>query len=77
MTPFFRALLIVTLTSLNVVEVSRGFYLNAFFTGGVLSFVWWGNTRTASRTEGRAAQFAYALGAGCGTVLGMFIGRHL
>lgn len=73
-TPFFRAFVIVTLTALNVTQVSSGNYLSAFFTGGALSWVWWGNTRTANRDDSSGAQLAYALGAACGTVTGMMIG---
>ena len=72
---FLRAFAIVTLTALNVSQVSRSHYQAAFFTGGILSFVWWANTRTANQVDGRSAQIAYATGAGFGTVFGMFLGH--
>ncbi len=72
---WWRAFSIVTCTALNVTEVTGGHYLAAFFTGGLLSFVWWGNTQRASRSTDRLAGHAYALGAGVGTVTGMFLGR--
>lgn len=70
-----RAFTIVTLTSLNVTQVSGGHYAVAFITGGALSFVWWRNTRTAATSIVPGAQWAYALGAACGTVFGMYLGR--
>lgn len=72
---WWRAFSIVTLTALNVTQVSGGHYYMAFGTGGTLSFVWWINTRTAASSNVRGGQMAYAFGAGCGTVFGMFLGR--
>lgn len=72
-----RAFAIVSLTALNVTQVSAGRYLAAFATGGTLSFVWWMNTRIASHASGRAAHFTYAFGAACGTMFGMWVGRML
>ena len=74
---WFRAFSIVTCTALNVVQVTSGRYLAAFVTGSLLSFIWWANTRTAAHSEVKGAQFAYTLGAGCGTVFGMFLGSLL
>lgn len=71
---WWRAFSIVTLTALNVTQVSQFNIVPAFFTGGMLSWVWWANTRAANRDDSREAQFAYALGAACGTVTGMFLG---
>lgn len=67
----------MSLTSLNVVQVSGGHFVAAFGTGGTLSYIWWHNTKTAARVEGKAAQWAYAFGAACGTMFGMFLGRYL
>lgn len=72
---WFRAFSIVTCTALNVTQVASGNYLGAFFTGGLLSFIWWANTKTAATSDVKGAQLAYAFGAGCGTVFGMFLGR--
>ena len=72
---WWRAFSIVCCTAVNVTQVAGGHYLAAFCTGSVLSFIWWANTKAAAVSTGRAAQVAYALGAGCGTVAGMWIGR--
>jgi hypothetical protein len=74
---FLRAFGIVTCTALNVSQVASGSYVAAFFTGGTLSAFWWLNTKTAVSATGRMAHFMYALGAACGTVTGMAIGRFL
>jgi hypothetical protein len=71
---WLRSFKIVTLTALNVMQVSQHRYGVAFITGGLLSWVWWSNTRTAARSDVRYAQLAYAIGAGCGTVFGMWLG---
>ena len=72
---WWRAFSIVTCTALNVTQIAGGHYGRAFCTGALLSFIWWANTRTAARSEHPAAQWAYACGAGCGTVFGMWLGR--
>jgi hypothetical protein len=77
LTVWWKAFSIVTCTSLNVVQIANHNYIGAFFTGGLLSFVWWGNTKTAAHSTGKAARYAYALGAACGTLLGMIIGLYL
>jgi glucose-6-phosphate dehydrogenase assembly protein OpcA len=74
---FFRAFTIVTLTALNVTQVAQGHYVIAFVSGGLLSYVWWGNTRTAVARNDRLAQLLYSAGAACGTVTGMYLGRLL
>jgi predicted MFS family arabinose efflux permease len=74
---FWRAFSIVAATAINVVMVSRGRYGAAFVTGGVLSAIWWSNSRTAAHSTEQHAQWVYAFGAACGTVVGMAIGRWL
>jgi hypothetical protein len=74
---WWRAFSIVTVTAVNVTQISGGHYAAAFCTGSLLSFIWWANTRTAARSELEAARWAYAFGAGCGTVVGMWIGRAI
>jgi hypothetical protein len=71
---WWRAFSIVTCTALNVVQVSNHNFVAAFFTGGLLSFVWWANTKTAAHNTGPYAQYAYAFGAACGTINGMALG---
>lgn len=74
---WWRAFSIVTVTAVNVTQISRGHYAAAFCTGGLLSFIWWTNARTAARSDVRCGREAYALGAACGTVVGMLIGRAI
>jgi len=74
---WWRAFSIVTCTALNVSQIAGGHYFTAFCTGGLLSWIWWQNTKTAVRTDGHLAQFSYAFGAACGTLLGMTIGMLL
>ena len=74
---WWRAFLIVSITAVNVTQIAGGHYGAAFCTGGALSFVWWSNARTAARSDVRGGQTAYALGAACGTVTGMLIGRAI
>jgi hypothetical protein len=71
---WWKAFSIVTLTALNVTQVSGGHYCAAFVTGGTLSWVWWGNTRTANQQDGSLHRIAYAAGAACGTLVGMALG---
>ena len=58
----------------NVRNVAAGNLLSALMTGAVLSWVWWGNSRTAGRSEVPYARAAYATGAGIGTLLGTVLG---
>lgn len=70
-----RGFTIVLLTSLNVVQIAGGHYGGAFVVGGAISWVWFGNSRTAAHSQAPYARQAYALGAALGTIAGMFIGR--
>jgi hypothetical protein len=72
---WWRAFSIVTCTALNATQIFAGHYGAAFCTGSLLSFIWWSNTRKAARSDVATAQWAYAFGAGCGTVTGMWLGR--
>jgi len=74
---FGRALLIVTLTAANVGFIARRQWAAMFASGFALSWVWWTNTRTANRCEGRIYQASYALGAGAGTLLGCWLSSLL
>jgi hypothetical protein len=74
---FGRAFLQVALVAWNVENISQRQYALAFFSGAVLSYVWWMNSRTASRCEAPHGRIAYALGAGVGTVCGMALGAWL
>jgi hypothetical protein len=70
---WLRAFAIVTATAANVVFISSGNWAAAFVTGWIISALWYTNVNQAVRVPG--GWFAYALGAGCGTVTGMTIGR--
>jgi len=70
---FVRAFLIVCITAMNVKLISRSYWAPMFITGTLLSWVWWENTKMANG-GGRQQQGAYALGAGCGTIVGAWIG---
>lgn len=71
---FGRGLLQVTLVALNVTQVAAGRYVGAFLCGGAISAVWWWNS-SAKREDVKGAGLAYAFGAACGTVFGMWLGR--
>lgn len=64
----------VSLVAWNVVNLSQRDYLMAFVSGSLVSVVWWGNSRTAGRSAVAGGRWAYGFGAGCGTVLGLWIG---
>ncbi|MCX6551193.1 MAG: hypothetical protein NTY02_09355 [Acidobacteria bacterium] len=68
---FMRAFVIVALTGANVALIADRAWIPMFCTGTALSFVWWGNAKAAA-VGGRREQIAYALGAGCGTVIGVW-----
>ncbi len=74
---WWRAYLIVTCTAFNVVNISNHAWELAFISGGLLSFVWWGNAKRAAASGHWADAHAYALGAACGTVTGMLLGDLL
>lgn len=68
---FARAFVQVALVAANTRFVAAGAASTAFATGFVLSWVWWGNTRSAAHHEHPWARAVYGLGAACGTVAGM------
>lgn len=72
---FLRGFLIVTLTAANVGQISARHWGGAFLGGCAISFVWFGNSRTAASTTARFGRECYALGAGCGTLTGMLLVR--
>lgn len=71
---FLRGWLIVTLVAWNVRHVAALEYHAAFLTGTAVSCVWWWNSRTAAHSSVAGAWLAYALGAGVGTLTGMWLG---
>ena len=72
---WWRGFSIVTLTAANVIQVTGGHWLGALLVGFGISFVWWGNAHRAAHHPARCGREAYALGAACGTVVGMTITR--
>lgn len=71
---FGRGWLIVSLTAANVKQIASGHYGPAFVVGCSISAVWWFNSRNAARSDAPGAWIAYALGAGLGTLTGMWLG---
>ncbi len=72
---FWRGFAITTLTAFNVMQIARGHELGAFGCGFCISWVWWGTAHRAGGTNTPGARFCYALGAACGTWLGLKLGR--
>jgi len=71
---FLRGFVLVTLVSMNTRQVAGGYYVGAFFVGGLISLVWWANS-SAKREQFTGAGALYAFGAACGTVVGMYLGK--
>lgn len=74
-TVFLRAWGQVTAVAWNVAVVSQGDYLMALFSGGLVSWIWWANSRSAARATHGAARAVYTAGAAVGTVTGMWVGH--
>lgn len=72
---FGRGFLIVALTSANVRQIAGGHYLHALVVGFGISYVWWFNSRSAAHSDLPLAGFVYAMGAGLGTLTGMYLGN--
>ena len=72
---FLRAFLLVTLTAANVRQISHSHYAGAFVCGAAISFVWFLNVGKASDDRRWLSALVYALGAGCGTLFGMWLTR--
>ena len=70
-----RGFLIVALVSWNTRHIAALAYGPSFLTGCAISLVWWGNSHTAAHAKVPGARWAYALGAGIGTLFGMWLGR--
>ena len=74
---FGRAFLQVSLVAANVAQIAAGHYGGAFVVGCAISCLWFVNAKSAALSTGPGATAAYTLGAGCGTVTGMFLSRLL
>jgi len=77
LTLFGRAFLQVSLVAANVVQIAKGQYVGMFVVGAAISYLWFGNARSAGRSELPGAAWVYAVGAGCGTVAGAVLSRCL
>jgi len=71
---FFRGFLIVSLISLNTIQLSQGRW-SAPLVGFCISVVWWMNARSANRVDGVPAMLCYASGAALGTGFGLWLGN--
>jgi hypothetical protein len=72
---FLRGWLMVTLVSLNTVQIAHGRPLSAMAVGFCISVLWWQNS-SKDRCSSRGAGIVYGLGAALGTATGMWIGRN-
>lgn len=72
---FGRGLLLVGLVGLNTRLIASSDLPAAAVTATVLSFVWWGNSKTAALSDVPYSRIAYSVGAGVGTALSIWIGR--
>ena len=72
---FLRSFVIVTLTAMNVSAIATGHYKTAFACATVINFVWWVNAHRAAADPSPLRHVSYALGGGCGTVMGMLLAR--
>lgn len=68
---FLRGYVIVTLTAFNVNSIAHHLYAQALLGGFGISFIWFGNSKTAAHSDLRFAREVYALGAALGTITGM------
>lgn len=72
---WIRGFIQVSLVAANTTQVAHGKYAGAFVVGWLISAVWWSNS-SGKRPDIPGAGAVYALGASCGTVLGMWIGTN-
>jgi hypothetical protein len=68
-----RGYVMVTLVSLNTIQVAHGRHVAAVGVGFLISLVWWSNS-SKKREDVRGAGIVYALGAALGTLTGMWLG---
>lgn len=66
----------VALVAMQTRQIAAGRFGPSFVVGFAISSVWWFNSRSASHSDAPGAWAAYALGAGFGTVAGMWLGGH-
>lgn len=69
----FRGWLLVSLVSLNTVQIAHGRTTGAVAVGFCISLLWWQNS-SKHRSDARGAGLVYAIGAALGTLTGLWIG---
>jgi hypothetical protein len=69
---FLRGFVLVSLVAANTTQIAQRHFGGAFIVGMGVSLVWWWNS-SSKRPEIPGAAFAYAVGAACGTVTGMYL----
>ena len=74
---FLRGWWIVMFVASNVHNVAHVAWVPMFVTGTMVSLNWWLNARAAMRVDHPFGALAYGLGAGVGTVTGVWIGEWL
>jgi hypothetical protein len=74
---FLRGFALVTITAANVSQIAAQHYWGAFVCGFLISWLWWKNANTAAHVSVRYSREAYAAGAGCGTVAGIWLVRAI
>jgi hypothetical protein len=70
---WLRGFVQVSLVACQTAQIARNHFDGAFVVGWLISFVWWSNS-SAKREDVKGAGAVYALGAACGTVVGMWVG---
>ena len=72
-----RGFWIVFWVSLNVHNISMGYYTWAFFSAFMVSITWWSNAKAAAMKDLQLGAPIYGIGAGLGTLTGMYVGGWL
>ena len=72
---FIRGWSMVSMVSLNTVQIAHGRTWRAVIVGFGISFLWWTNS-SKHRSDARCAGLVYASGAALGTLTGIWIGWH-
>ena len=70
-----RAYVMVALVACNTIQVAHGRWLGAFCVGALISILWYWNAGTAGKSDlpRLPASLCYGLGAGLGTLTGMWL----
>ena len=63
------------LITANTYQVAHGHLVGVFCVGCAISWVWWANAGHAGRSTDRLDGIVYGLGAGVGSVVGLWLSR--